>query len=66
MKKLQQIALHANVDLEFVREGANHEIWAIAGERIVIPRHRDINEHTAHGIIQKAAEVSIDGKFHEA
>lgn len=45
----------------FVREGANHEVWAIAGERLVIPRHREINEYTARAIIRRAEEVATDG-----
>lgn len=48
------------MDLDFVREGANHEIWTIGSERLVIPRHRDVNERTAQDIIKKAAEVSAD------
>jgi len=27
----------------------------------VIPRHREINEYTAKGIIKKAEEVATDG-----
>jgi hypothetical protein len=61
MKRLRQIATAADTELGFVREGANHEIWTIAGERLVIPRHRDINEHTAQGILDRAKEVTTDG-----
>lgn len=62
MKKLRAIAKAADRNLDFVREGANHEIWTIGDERLVIPRHRDINERTAQGIIRKAEEVSTDDK----
>jgi hypothetical protein len=44
----------------FAREGANHEVWTIAGERLVIPRHREINEHTARAIIGRAEEVTTN------
>jgi len=36
------------------------EIWTIGGERLVIPRHRDVNERTAQGIIKTAEEASAD------
>ena len=48
-------------DTGWVREGANHEVWTIGDERLVIPRHREINEYTAKGIIKKAEEVTTDG-----
>ncbi len=31
MKSLRAIAKAGNVDLDFVREGANHEIWMLGG-----------------------------------
>ena len=40
MRELRSVAKAAGVRLEFVREGGNHEIWTLAGERLVIPRHR--------------------------
>jgi mRNA interferase HicA len=61
IKRLRAIAKAANTDLELVREGANHEVWTIGDERLVIPRHREINEYTAEGIIKKAEEVTTDG-----
>ena len=61
IKLLRAIAKAADTDLELVREGANHEVWTIGDERLVIPRHREINEHTAKGIITKAEEVTTDG-----
>lgn len=35
-----------------VRQGASHEIWVCGGKTFPIPRHREINEHTAHGIVR--------------
>ena len=60
MKRLRAIAESADVELDLVREGGNHEIWTLAGERLVIPRHREVNERTAEGIIRKAEEVTSD------
>jgi mRNA interferase HicA len=44
--------------LELVRQGANHELWSLGGQRLTIPRHREINERTARGIITTAQEVT--------
>ncbi len=60
IKHLRTAARAAGTDLVFVREGANHEVWAIADERLVIPRHREINEYTAKAIIRRAEEVTTD------
>lgn len=58
IKHLQAVARAIGANLVFVREGANHEVWTIVGERLVIPRHREINEHTARAIIRRAEEVT--------
>ncbi len=60
IRQLREIAKAADTELGFIREGANHEIWTIGGQRLVIPRHREINERTAQGIIKKAKEVTTD------
>lgn len=39
-----------------VREGAEHEVWALDGRRITIPRHREVNEGTAQAIIKSFEE----------
>ncbi len=62
IRRLRSIAKEVGGELEFVREGANHEIWTIAGQRIAVPRHTEINERTAQGIIKFAEEVTTDGK----
>lgn len=60
LKRLRAIAVSADLTLDLVRQGANHEIWRIGGERIVVPRHREVNELTAEGILRKAREVATD------
>lgn len=62
MKRLRAIAKSADVELDLVRQGGNDEIWTLAGERLVIPRNREVNERTAEGIIRKAEEVTADDK----
>ena len=62
VRRLRAIAASADLALDFVREGANHEIWKIGNERIVIPRHREVNERTAGDILRRAREVATDDK----
>jgi mRNA interferase HicA len=57
IKRLRQIADDSDVVFALVREGANHEIWSFNGQRLSIPRHREINEYTARGIITTAQQT---------
>ena len=47
-------------DLVKVREGANHTIYRINGTKVSIPRHKEINELTAQGILKDAKEARDD------
>ena len=63
MKRIRAIADSAGAELVFVRQGGSHEIWSLDGGRLVIPRHRNINEHTANGVLAEARRLwgmSID------
>ena len=57
MRQLRIIARSGDAEFRFVREGRRHQIWMIGGERVSIPRHRDINEHTARAILKEAREA---------
>ena len=37
----------------FLRDGGNHEIWTNGAETEPIPRHNEINEMTAKGILKR-------------
>jgi len=39
-----------------VRQGAEHEVWALGGRQITIPRHREIKELTARAILRQLEE----------
>lgn len=56
LKQIAKAAKAAGADWEFVRQGANHEVWSINGQRIIISRHTEINEHTANGILRTCFE----------
>lgn len=49
----------------FDHEGANHTIYKAAGQNISVPRHREINEQTAKGILKDAAEAIAKQKEKE-
>lgn len=38
----------------FLRQGGSHEIWTNGEHQVPIPRHKEINELTARGILRKA------------
>lgn len=56
LKSLRQIAKDRGTTLDFIRHGADHDQYRIGGYLIPVPRHREINERTAKGIIADAAE----------
>ena len=52
------MARAGGVELRLVRQGGKHEIWTLGDGRLVIPRHREINERTAEGIIADAGRLA--------
>ena len=38
----------------FERHGGSHDIWTNATDQIAVPRHMEINEYTAKGILRLA------------
>ena len=53
MRELRQVASAKEVELRLLRQG-KHEVWLLGTERLVIPRHSEIDEHTAMAIIRQA------------
>lgn len=41
---------------ELAREGANHSIFDLDGLLVTVPRHSELNEFTALGILTRCAE----------
>lgn len=60
LKRLNKTAADADVVFEFVRQGGSHEIWQIGAQRLIIPRHSEINERTAAGILKTADKEVAD------
>lgn len=54
LKSLQGTAKGKGHKLLVVREGGNHTIYCIGTWEFPVPRHREINELTAQGILKRA------------
>jgi mRNA interferase HicA len=52
LRKISQVAADKGIDFGFVRQGGNHTVYRCGGQNVLIPRHREINERTALGIMQ--------------
>jgi mRNA interferase HicA len=35
-----------------LRDGRQHELWQCGSTKLTIPRHRELNEYTAEGILK--------------
>ncbi|WFE27883.1 type II toxin-antitoxin system HicA family toxin [Solwaraspora sp. WMMD791] len=51
IKKIGAAAAGVGVEFELLREGGSHSIFRCGGQKVVIPRHREINEYAARGIM---------------
>lgn len=51
MRKLRDIARERRVEME-IEEGGRHTKVRIEDRTTVVPRHNEINEHTARSIIK--------------
>lgn len=51
MKELAKRARTAGLPFEMVRQGKGHEVWLFGTYQFTVPRHSEVNEHTARGIL---------------
>lgn len=58
LRKISRSARKAGFEWAIVREGSQHELWALDGERVTVPRHREIDEDTARSIL-KTLEIKL-------
>ncbi|MFE9206597.1 type II toxin-antitoxin system HicA family toxin [Micromonospora sp. NPDC007230] len=52
ISKIGKAAADAGTTFEKVREGGSHTIYRYGSQNVVIPRHKEINENTARGILR--------------
>lgn len=50
LRKIARSANRAGAEWRLVRDRGDHEVWSLDGIRVVVPRHREVNEMTALGI----------------
>jgi hypothetical protein len=53
IRKLTAAAAAAGIDLILVREGGSHSILRCGSRNAAIPRHREISELTALGVMKE-------------
>ena len=56
MKELRRIAQRKGIMIELQRQGAKHEVWCFGNTVLTIPRHREISQYTAEGLLKDAEE----------
>lgn len=54
LRQLSTLAREEGLTLDFIRDGSRHTLFSIGTTRVVVPRHRDVNERTARAILRKA------------
>ncbi len=57
IRKITEAAAGKGIDMALVREGGKHSIYRCGTQNVSIPRHREINEHTARGIMRDLDDV---------
>lgn len=53
---LSHVARSAGLSFQLVRHGGKHDVYVCGDLIVVIPRHRDINERTARGILAEVEQ----------
>lgn len=56
-KRLRALAKQVGVEVGMLRQGGSHEVWRFGTHRFTIPRHAEINELTARGILDGCEEA---------
>ena len=52
IRTIRTAAANAGVDFYVLRERGPHTVWAYGRKQVMIPKHREINELTARGILR--------------
>jgi mRNA interferase HicA len=54
IRELGRMAARAGMPFVLVRHGADHDQYRLGRMLIPVPRHREVNERTAQGILRDA------------
>ena len=61
LRQLRVLARDEGLPLDYIREGSRHTLFSIGRARVVVPRHREVNERTAQALLgQVRKEVRDD------
>lgn len=52
LSKIFNAAASAGKEFTLIRQGGGHSVFQCGGQRVVVPRHREINERTARAIMR--------------
>lgn len=52
MRRIARQAKRCQVEWVFVRQGGEHEVWRCGREQVIVPRHREVLQYTAEGIMR--------------
>jgi hypothetical protein len=52
LSRIAKRARELGVDWVLVTEGSEHTIYQVGSQKVSVPRHREINEYTAQGILK--------------
>lgn len=52
LRTIGEAARGAGLRWQLLRQGSDHEVWELDGLRVMVPRHREVNEQTAGKILR--------------
>jgi hypothetical protein len=52
IQKVAEAAKASGLTWEQTRAMGGHDIWSLDGSKVSIPRHNELNEYTAQGILR--------------
>jgi mRNA interferase HicA len=58
LKEIAKLAKAHDKQWTLIREGAKHSLYAFGDLRVTVPRHAEINEVTAKGILKDIEDAS--------
>lgn len=54
MKRTDLLKALSKAGYSLLRNGANHDIYSNGKHKVAVPRHRELKERTARGILKEA------------
>ncbi len=57
LRAAADLGRHAGQEWTLIRSTGGHDVYRIAGRSIPVPRHKEINERTARGILRDVRDA---------